>query len=111
MFFNAETGTITSKYSQNYSWKVFGKTGNIYLLTTTIAVNGGVLFFDTTTNTATLKSSTGYDYDTLIEDNGNYYIEYSGKTASNSSTAKRYTLYYNTTDGTVKVVKYYLGEI
>ena len=111
--YNLEDDTATKKYSGGILWKYYKQVSPTKWLITSSTGNSsytytrGVLLYNGEDDTIKQKSSTGYDYDTFTEDNGNYYIENSEKKYSYSKNI----LYYNSADDTVKLVKYYLGEI
>ena len=101
--YDIPTNTAKTLATSSYNWVLFGEIGDKYLFSS--SNYNGLLVYDYTKNTASTKFSAGQGYDTLIEDNGTYYIEASDKTKS------KYTLSYNPTNNTAKLVKYYLGEI
>ena len=66
----------------------------------------GILFYNTSTNTVTLKPSSSlslYPFDKFTHDTGNnYYIE------ANTKTNNKSIMYYNDTDQTIKLVGWYV---
>ena len=106
--YNAEDdGVVLLSNIGGYAWARCQKVSDNKYLILSVENGGGVVLFNTTTDTATKPFSKGYGYDTFTHDiDNNYYI-------SSSSDKKNapYTLYYTEATDSITVAKYYLGEI
>ena len=64
----------------------------------------GILLFNSEDKSVVKIYNYGY-YDTVIKQDNKCYIEHSNKNTG------KYTVLYNLDDNTIRLVKYYLGEI
>lgn len=95
--------SVVQKYTEGYAWKYFKIVNNTCFISSS-STNGLVLYnYSTDTFNSIYKYSNSYNI--FTPDGDNYYIESSNKTTNPK------ILYYNATDQTCKLVKYYIGEI
>ena len=104
LYCDISTNTFTFIATYRYAWKYFYKASDTKCLIGNVTAPG-IWVYDVIDKTFTQIYESGLGYDTFVNDDGNCYVEGSDKTLAPA------TLYYNSTDNSLKPVKYYLGKV
>lgn len=111
--YDADTDTKTKLYSSSIGWKYYQEVKGGYIIAcqylNSQSVSAGLLFYDKETRQISKIYSYG-NYGKFIPDGNNFYVTIADEQKDVIEYCPR-TLYYNADNRTVKLVKYYIGEV